>query len=80
MSGQMNICVSDDFKRLLRKGARDLRISMAQLVEDAVRDYLVLQGEVKVTRERLRCHLHGARTVTGTAMAGFRSMRVRTSS
>lgn len=39
-SGQMNIRVTDDFKRVLGDGARDLGVSMAQLVEDAVRDYL----------------------------------------
>ena len=39
-SNQMNIRVSDDFKRLLGAGAREMGVSMAQLVEDAVTDYL----------------------------------------
>ncbi len=46
-SGQMNIRVSDDFKRVLGDGARDLGISMAQLVEEAVRDYLVRQRKAR---------------------------------
>lgn len=46
-SGQMNIRVSDDFKRVLGDGARELGISMAQLVEEAVRDYLVRQRKTR---------------------------------
>ncbi|MEQ1717206.1 MAG: CopG family transcriptional regulator [Hyphomicrobium sp.] len=43
VSNQMNIRVSDDFKRLLGVGARKMGVSMAQLVEDAVTDYLARQ-------------------------------------
>lgn len=46
-SGQMNIRVSDDFKRVLGDGARELGISMAQLVEEAVRDYLIRQRKAR---------------------------------
>lgn len=46
----MNIRVTDDFKRVLGDWARDLGMSMAHLVKDAVRGLLVSQTEaVNVT-------------------------------
>jgi hypothetical protein len=44
-SNQMNIRVTDAFRKLLADGARDQGISMAQLVETAVKDYLARQSK-----------------------------------
>ncbi len=39
-SNQMNIRVTDAFRKLLADGARDHGVSMAQLVDTAVTEYL----------------------------------------